>query len=134
MRLLPVSTPEELTRTTVEWNDTSHELADGATLASLLGAQVQRTPHSPAITFDGETLSFAEFDDRVGRMARLLIAEGVGPETRVAIAVRRSIDLLVAVHATIQAGGAYVPVDPDQPSNGFVTFSTQQIRCVWSRA
>ncbi|WP_280458667.1 amino acid adenylation domain-containing protein, partial [Nocardia carnea] len=45
-----------------------------------------------------------------------LIAEGVGPEVRVGLALRRSVDLVVAMYAVTVAGGVYVPIDPDQPA------------------
>ncbi|WP_280472425.1 AMP-binding protein, partial [Nocardia cyriacigeorgica] len=41
---------------------------------------------------------------------------GVGPESRVALALRRSVDLVVAMYAVTKSGGAYVPLDPDQPA------------------
>ncbi|WP_416235047.1 AMP-binding protein, partial [Nocardia farcinica] len=44
----------------------------------------------------------------------MLISRGVGPEDRVALALRRGVDLVVAMYAVARAGGAYVPVDPDQ--------------------
>ncbi|RZL84407.1 MAG: non-ribosomal peptide synthetase [Rhodococcus sp. (in: high G+C Gram-positive bacteria)] len=98
------------------WNATAHPVPR-TTLADLLDAQTARTPEAPAITFDGETLSYGTFDARVNQLARHLIGVGVGPETRVGIAVRRSVDLLLAIHAVIKAGGAYVPIDPDQPAD-----------------
>nr|WP_280213240.1 condensation domain-containing protein [Nocardia cyriacigeorgica] len=63
----------------------------------------------------GDTLSYGEFAARVNRLARYLIAHGVGPETRVALEMRRSIDLVVGMYAVTVAGGAYVPLDPDHP-------------------
>src|SRR5207244_1217995 len=59
-----------------------------------------------------ESLSYAEFDARVNRLARYLIGLGVGPESLVALGMRRSIDLLVGMYAEVQAGGAYVPLGP----------------------
>ncbi|MBU4617793.1 AMP-binding protein, partial [Rhodococcus sp. GG48] len=50
------------------------------------------------------------------------IAEGVGPDSLVGLGMRRSVDLLVGMYAVLAAGGAYVPVDPDQPAerNGYI--------------
>ncbi|WP_336087020.1 amino acid adenylation domain-containing protein [Nocardia sp. SSK8] len=61
-------------------------------------------------------LTYAEFDARVNRLARHLISLGVGPESLVALALSRSVELVVAMYAVARAGGAYVPIDPDQPA------------------
>ncbi|WP_375154860.1 AMP-binding protein, partial [Nocardia cyriacigeorgica] len=55
-------------------------------------------------------LSYAELDERVNRLARYLIGRGVGPEDRVALAIRRSADLVIAMYAVAKAGAAYVPI------------------------
>ncbi|WP_415974022.1 amino acid adenylation domain-containing protein [Rhodococcus sp. 077-4] len=78
--------------------------------------QVSATPDSPAVTFEDVTLTYADFDHRVNALARHLISHGVGPEALVAVSIRRSIELLVAIYAVVRAGGAYVPIDPDLPS------------------
>uniref|UniRef100_UPI0012DF3936 non-ribosomal peptide synthetase n=1 Tax=Rhodococcus sp. UNC363MFTsu5.1 TaxID=1449069 RepID=UPI0012DF3936 len=91
--------------------------ASAPTLVSLFDEQVSRTPDSVAMTFDGASLTYAEFDARANRLARRLIAEGVGAESLVALAMRRSFDLLIGMYAVIKAGGGYVPVDPDQPAD-----------------
>ncbi|PTR44095.1 amino acid adenylation domain-containing protein [Rhodococcus sp. OK611] len=96
------------------WNATAHPVAP-QTLVDLFDGQVARTPDSVALVFEGQALTYVEFDARVNRLARQLISIGVGPESLVALAMRRSIDLLVGVYAVIKSGGAYVPVDPDQP-------------------
>ncbi|MFG1785859.1 AMP-binding protein, partial [Rhodococcus oryzae] len=87
-----------------------------STLADLFDEQAARTPESAALVFEGYTLTYAEFDARANRLARHLIADGVGPDTVVALAMRRSIELLVAVYAVVKAGGAYLPLDPDHPA------------------
>ena len=63
-----------------------------------------------------------EFDVRVNRFARFLISLGVGPESRVCVALSRSVELLVAVFAVVRAGGVFVPVDVGAPVErvGFV--------------
>ncbi|PQP10869.1 non-ribosomal peptide synthetase, partial [Rhodococcus opacus] len=97
------------------WNATGHPVPR-TTLADLLDAQVGRTAGVAAVVCGDVVLSYGEFDARVNRLARFLIGAGVGPESSVGVAVRRSVDLLVGLYAVVKAGGAYVPIDPDQPA------------------
>ncbi|WP_280489832.1 non-ribosomal peptide synthetase, partial [Nocardia farcinica] len=112
---LPVVTAAERERTLVEWNDSAQDVPD-TTLVALLDAQIPRTPDRIALDFEGATLTYAEFDERVNRLARFLIADGVGPESLVALGMRRSLELVIGMHAVLKAGGAYVPIDPDHPA------------------
>ncbi|UXF69184.1 non-ribosomal peptide synthetase [Rhodococcus qingshengii] len=114
------------------WNGTAHEVAD-VSLVDVFDAQVAASPDAVALSFEGVSLSYAEFDARVNRLARYLISVGVGPESLVGVAVRRSVDLLVAVYGVLKAGGGYVPVDPDQPAerNAYVLESASPV-CVIS--
>ncbi|MFI1920288.1 amino acid adenylation domain-containing protein [Nocardia sp. NPDC020380] len=101
-----------------DWNDTERQLVP-ATLADLVDAQVARAPQALALLdASGETsLTYAEFDARVNRLARRLVFAGVGPETGVVLAMRRGLELVVAMYAVVKAGGAYVPIDPDHPAD-----------------
>jgi amino acid adenylation domain-containing protein len=74
-------------------------------------------PDAPAVTCGAATLTYRELDARAGRLAARLRARGVGPETRVGIALERSAELAVALLATLKAGGAYVPLDPAYPAD-----------------
>ncbi|MEC3956839.1 amino acid adenylation domain-containing protein [Nocardia sp. CDC153] len=78
--------------------------------------RVRRTPDAVAVTDDGITLTYRELSDRSNRLARKLIAAGVGPGTTVGTALPPGADLVVALYAIVQAGGAYVPIDPSQPA------------------
>lgn len=106
----------ERSRVLEEWNATGHEVDAGATLVSLFESRVAASPENIATSFGDERVSYREFSDRVNALARVLVSEGVGPETVVATAMRRSVDMLVGVYAVLTAGGAYVPVDPDLPA------------------
>ncbi|WP_258080873.1 AMP-binding protein [Nocardia nova] len=65
---------------------------------------------------DGERqYTYAELSARINRLARHLVGAGVGPESLVVLGMRRSAELVIAAYAVLAAGGAYVPVDPDQP-------------------
>ncbi|MFF5209442.1 amino acid adenylation domain-containing protein [Streptosporangium sp. NPDC000396] len=96
------------------WADRSRPVAP-STVTALFEEQAARSGDSPALVFEGEELTFAELNARANRLARLLVAEGVGPETPVGIALPRSLDVMVAILAVLKAGGAYVPLDPDYP-------------------
>ncbi|MFE5613475.1 amino acid adenylation domain-containing protein, partial [Streptomyces sp. NPDC056540] len=105
----------ELDRVVRQWNDTSYAVAD-ATLASLFEEQVARTPDATAVLFEGARLSYRELDTRAGRLAHLLHDRGVRPGDFVAVAVPRSMELIVALYAVVKAGAAYVPLDVDHPA------------------
>ncbi|MFE3188838.1 amino acid adenylation domain-containing protein [Nocardia sp. NPDC059240] len=107
--------PRERARMVLDWNDTRHTVADESLLGGFRRAVVAH-PDAMAVHFEGVELTYREFDERVNRLARLLIDRGVGPESLVGLAVRRSLDLVIGMYAVLTAGGAYVPLDPDHPA------------------
>ncbi|MFG1923178.1 amino acid adenylation domain-containing protein [Cryptosporangium sp. NPDC048952] len=87
------------------------------TLDELVRRQVAARPDAVAVTADdGTELHFGEFDARVNALAHLLVEKGVRVGDRVAVALPRSADLVVALAGVIRAGAAYVPIDPDYPA------------------
>ena len=68
-----------------------------------------------ALIFAGEHFSYGQIETRANRLAHALIAEGVGPEVRVGVALPRSENMIVALLAVLKAGGAYVPLDATYP-------------------
>ncbi len=68
-----------------------------------------------ALDFDAETVSYGALARRVRSAARVLRREGVGPGDRVGLCFDRSVELTVAALATVEAGAAYVPLDPSYP-------------------
>lgn len=86
------------------------------TLVSLFESQVERSPDAIALEFDGTELTYRQFDSAANQLARELIHRGVGPDRLVGVAIKRSIEMLVAIYAVVKAGGAYVPLDPDHPA------------------
>nr|WP_156757156.1 non-ribosomal peptide synthetase [Actinokineospora pegani] len=89
--------------------------ASPGTLADLVEAQTQRTPDAAAVVHDGGLLSYAELDERANRLARVLLRRGAGPERVVALALPRSVDIIVAELAVAKSGAAFLPVDPTYP-------------------
>ncbi|CDZ89497.1 non-ribosomal peptide synthetase [Rhodococcus ruber] len=85
-------------------------------LPTLLAAAAAAHPARPAVRADGTTWTYRELDDAAGRLAHRLVAAGVGPDVRVALALPRSAESVLAVWAVAKAGGAFVPVDPAYPA------------------
>ncbi|GAA2589768.1 amino acid adenylation domain-containing protein [Actinomadura fulvescens] len=118
----PIGTAEILDRaerrTIVrKWAGGSAESVERSTIPALFEAQVAARPDAAAVTFEGLTLSYGEVNARANRLARHLVAQGVGAEQFVALRLPRSADLVVAVLAVLKTGAAYVPIDPDYPAD-----------------
>ncbi|WP_430330886.1 amino acid adenylation domain-containing protein [Rhodococcus sp. ACT016] len=86
------------------------------TVTALLDEQAQRTPDAVAVVFEGTSLTYAQLHERANRLAHMLIERGVRPEAKVAVALPRSLELMVALLAVGKAGGAYVPLDTGYPA------------------
>ncbi len=99
----------------VDFNDTEVVRPVGATTVELFAAQVARNPGKTAVCCGDQTLDYAGLSARVDRLAERLQRLGVRPEDRVAVAMHRSIEMLVALLATWKAEAAYVPIDPTHP-------------------
>ncbi|RON54428.1 non-ribosomal peptide synthetase [Pseudomonas frederiksbergensis] len=85
------------------------------TVHGLFEAQVERTPEAVAVVYGLEHLSYRELNERANRLAHYLRGQGVRPDSRVAICVERSADMVVGLLAILKAGGGYVPLDPAYP-------------------
>ncbi|MFC0435417.1 non-ribosomal peptide synthetase [Kutzneria buriramensis] len=86
------------------------------TIAALFERQVAATPDATAVVFEDRVLTYRELDEQANGLAHTLIGRGVGPESVVAVSLRRSPELVVALLAVAKAGGAYLPVDHTYPA------------------
>ena len=93
-------------------------------LHNLFETQVRDTPDAVAVVFEGQHLTYAELDARANQLARHLHNLGVQRGTLVGIFAERSLEMIIALYATLKAGAAYVPIDPAYPAER-VTFMLQ---------
>ncbi|NED61269.1 AMP-binding protein, partial [Streptomyces sp. SID10244] len=87
------------------------------TVPAAVVRQAAATPDATALVSGDRTLTYREFAARVNVLARDLIAHGVTPDTAVAVCIPRSVEMVLAIHAVVTAGGQYVPVDPGVPAD-----------------
>ncbi len=111
---LPVLDERERHELLVARNDTAHDVPD-VSLAELFRGRVADAPQAPALVCGDTRLTYAELDARATRLARVLLARGVGPEDRVALLLGNRVDYVVAALAVVLAGGAYLPLDTRSP-------------------
>lgn len=98
-----------------EFNDTTAPFPHEKTILDLFKEQVAKRPDSPALIFDGNSLSYKELDERSNQLAHYLHSKGVRLETLVPICIERCLEMLVGILGILKAGGAYVPIDPSYP-------------------
>lgn len=112
--------PRSLTAASTEAADAGHggddgDAPDDGDVVAALRYHARRSPDAPAVIDAHGTLSYARLDHLVTALAHRLVAQGVGPETRVVVALPRTAQLVVALLAVLRAGGCYVPLDLTHP-------------------
>jgi amino acid adenylation domain-containing protein len=104
-----------------EWRGSGQESAAAALDAHWLpvheaiARHARSQPDATALVFGTDTLSYTELERRANRLAHHLIAQGVGPETLVGVALARSLEMVVGLLGILKAGAAWVPLDMDYP-------------------
>jgi amino acid adenylation domain-containing protein len=86
----------------------------------LLEDQVARHPAKAAVVYEEKSLTYGELNERANQLARHLRARGVGRDTLVGICIDRSLEMAVAIIGILKAGAAYLPLDPDYPTERLV--------------
>jgi amino acid adenylation domain-containing protein len=89
---------------------------ESSLLHELVYAQAERTPDAIAIVCGRETLTYRELTHCAREIGGGLRAAGVGPDTPVALRVERTLQTVPAMLGILDAGGAYVPIDPEHPA------------------
>jgi amino acid adenylation domain-containing protein len=99
------------------WRTMPEEFDHSLCVHQQFAAQAAQNPGALAVADEHRQLTYAELDRRAGTLARQLQAQGVGPGVYAGICVEPGVDLVIAMLAVLQAGGAYVPMDPAYPAD-----------------
>lgn len=82
-------------------------------LHELIEHEVEKTPDNLALVAGKTSLTYREMNARANQLARHLRSRGAGPERLVAVCMERSAETVIALLASLKAGAAYMPLDPD---------------------
>jgi len=98
------------------FNDTAVAYPLDKCIHQLFEAQVIQTPDATAVQFEGQSLSYSQFNAKANQLAHHLISLGVGSNVCVGVSMARSLEMVVSLYAIHKAGGAFVPLDPAHPA------------------
>jgi amino acid adenylation domain-containing protein len=87
----------------------------GNTLGQLFAEQVRKSPDATAVTYEDESLSYRQLNQKANQLAHYLIKKGSCPDSVIGVALERSTELVRAILGILKAGGAYLPLDLDAP-------------------
>jgi aspartate racemase len=118
--LQPLLSEAELHRQLVNWNNVATDYPRNSSIQQLFEEQAENTPHSVAVAFEDQTLTYAQLNARANQVAHYLRAQGVAAETLVGISIERSLEMIVALLGILKAGGSYLPLDGSYPRERLV--------------
>ncbi|MCP1462694.1 non-ribosomal peptide synthetase [Pseudomonas sp. S3E17] len=115
MLAVSIVPPAERNQLLVDFNATARDYPSQLTVPQLFEAQVLARPEAVAAVQGPLSLSYRDLNRRANRLAHHLISQGVQPGESVAIALPRSLDLLICQLAILKCGAVYVPLDINAP-------------------
>ncbi|WP_390625552.1 MULTISPECIES: non-ribosomal peptide synthetase [Calothrix] len=113
---LPLLTQHEQHQLLIEWNDTQANYPQHKCIHQLFEERVNQTPNAVAVVFAEQKLTYQQLNIRANQLADYLQSLGVKPDTLVGICVERSLEMVVGLLGVLKAGGAYLPLDPEYPT------------------
>ncbi len=113
---LPIIPAEEERKITVEWNQTAAEFDADLCAHEKFQQMVQAHAQTTAVSFNGQSWTYAQLNERVNQLARHLREKGVAPDHIVGICMERSFEMVAGIMAVLKAGGAFLPLDPAYPA------------------
>lgn len=115
--MLDLMSDDEYERVVYQFNSTECLFPQGETLVDLWRKRMAQTDGGDvALVCRGESMTYRQLDERSSAMARYLREKGVVSDQSVGLLVKRTMDYPVGVLAILKAGGAFVPIDADLPS------------------
>jgi tyrocidine synthetase-3 len=87
------------------------------TIHSLFESQSKRFPGNTALVHEEQCMTYQELNSAANQLSRLLLDKGAGRGVIIPILAERSIEMIIGMLAILKSGSAYLPIDPDHPSD-----------------
>jgi amino acid adenylation domain-containing protein len=113
---LPMITALERQQLLVGWNPTPVPQIPDRRFLHLFEEQVKRTPHATAVKCGDIELTYSDLNYQADQLSDRLLRMGTVPGTLVGVCLTRSVNAAIALLGVFKAGSAYMPMDPDYPS------------------
>ncbi|WP_028592998.1 non-ribosomal peptide synthetase [Paenibacillus assamensis] len=113
---IPILTTEEESQLIYQFNETYLEYDKQLTIQESFRRQVENNPDVVALIFGETELTYRHLFEEANRLAHYLQRHGAVRGCTIGIMLRRSPEMMIAILAVLQSGGAYVPIDPDYPA------------------
>ncbi|WUP96012.1 amino acid adenylation domain-containing protein [Streptomyces sp. NBC_00247] len=114
---LNMLTARERQEILVDWNGTTGPYPDTATIHQLVEDRVTTSPDAIALTHGTTQWTYAQLNQKANRLAHHLRTTGITPDTLIAVCLDRSPELIATLLGILKAGAAFVPLDPDYPTD-----------------
>ncbi len=114
---LPMLSPQEMQYQLKVLNQTETAFPQDKLLHELIEQQVENTPDAVAVMCADQTMTYRQLNEQANQLAWHLVNLGVKPGMTVGLYLRPSMELVVGMLAILKSGGAYVPMDPNYPSD-----------------
>jgi len=114
---MPKLNADALTGQLAEWNSTDYQYPKQSALHKLITERAAAIPDKTALTFGKEKTTYKMLIELANQLAAILIKNDVKKGDKVALALDRSVEMVIGLLAIMKAGGVYIPLDPQFPLN-----------------
>nr|WP_314464357.1 non-ribosomal peptide synthetase [uncultured Clostridium sp.] len=106
---------EEMSKLVSEFNHTEMDYPKDKDIVKLFEEQAERTPKQIALVFEETHLTYEDLSHRIYQLAGILQERGLKKEEIIGVMMDRSVEMVISLLAILKAGGAFLPIDMDNP-------------------
>lgn len=110
-------TPAEQNQLIEAWNEHDVPLPETNAIHHFFEKHAAENPSELAVVYESDQLTYQQLNEQANALAHTLQKNGVQKNQPVGIYCKRSVELMVAILGVLKSGGAYLPLDPDYPSD-----------------